>query len=156
MIREILSWLVITCCGIPVLRDAHKLLRNYATDKRTLKQIAKAEATMNKDRNFNTVWLYDNPVGAEKQAGDYGWGWHACMICIHLYVAHGENHRPADWKVGYSCLASMEVHVIGYCNKHYTYWLNELGQGRVKCHCGEEAGIIHNFEEILPEPIIDQ
>lgn len=152
MIRHIISLLVVAFSAAPFGIATRVLLNNFIRDKRASKRAKKAEKKelMDRDWNFNTVWLYDNPIGAVNQV-ELGWSWHECLICRYIY---GGPPHTADWKVGYSCLKSMDVHIIGYCNKHYTYLLNEKGEGRLQCNCGEEMGNLHDFEEIMMEAIV--
>lgn len=104
---------------------------------------------MDADWNFKTIWLYDDPVNALVHVPVPLRNSRECMVCLH--VEDPSNLPvPSDWKVGYSCLSSMDVHVIGYCEKHYGYLKSLMDRGDVRCHCGEEGGIVHNFEEIIP------
>lgn len=151
MIRHILSLLVVAFCAAPFGIATRVLLNDFIHDKRANKRAKKAEKAelVNRDWNFNTAWLYDKPQAALWQLGPVYDNYHRCMICNYIY----NTATAAQWKVGYSCLKSMEVFVIGYCDDHYAYLQPEIDAGRVQCYCGEEAGEVHDFEEIMVDEV---
>lgn len=153
MIRHILTLVFFAICGAPVGVGARVLFNDFIHDRRANKRAKKAEKKelMNRDWNFNTAWLYDDPRSAERQIDPNSqFDWKVCMICRHIYYSFPSK---STFKVGYSCLKSMEVHVIGYCDAHYAYLQPEMDADRVLCHCGEEAGDVHEFEEIIIDEV---
>lgn len=155
MIRHILSLLVVAFCAAPFGIATRVLLNDFIHDKRANKRERKESQLwldgklMNRDWNLNTAWLYDKPQAALWQLGPAYDNHHRCMICNYIY----NTATAAQWKVGYSCLKSMEVFVIGYCDDHYAYLQPEIDAGRVQCYCGEEAGEVHDFEEIMVDEV---